>query len=90
MFEECNGFPLRSKARELVDEHIFEGAAMRRIAFLLVAVAVVSGIVASSAPASGNADEEAAPIFGIKIPPGYRDWKVLASRVSNDGALSQS
>jgi cytochrome c553 len=51
---------------------------MKRIAFLLVAVAVVSGIVASSAPASGNADEEAAPIFGIKIPPGYRDWKLIS------------
>ena len=31
-----------------------------------------------SAPASGNADEEAAPIFGIKIPPGYRDWKLIS------------
>jgi hypothetical protein len=23
-------------------------------------------------------DEEAAPIFGIKIPPGYRDWKLIS------------
>jgi Cytochrome P460 len=51
---------------------------MKRIAFLLVAVAAVAGIVASSAPASGNADEEAAPIFGIKLPPGYRDWKLIS------------
>jgi hypothetical protein len=51
---------------------------MKRIAFLLVAVATVAGIAASTAPASGHADEEAAPIFGIKIPPGYRDWKLIS------------
>ncbi|MFZ0797820.1 MAG: cytochrome P460 family protein, partial [Terriglobales bacterium] len=51
---------------------------MKRIAFLLVAVAAVAGVVASSASASGNADEEAAPIFGIKIPPGYRDWRLIS------------
>jgi hypothetical protein len=27
---------------------------------------------------SGYADEEADPIFGIKIPPGYRDWKLIS------------
>jgi hypothetical protein len=51
---------------------------MKRIAFLLVAVATVAGVVAFTAPASGHADEEAAPIFGIKIPPGYRDWKLIS------------
>lgn len=30
------------------------------------------------APASGQADEEVPPIFGVKIPPGYRDWKLIA------------
>jgi hypothetical protein len=35
---------------------------MKRIAFLLVAVA------ANSAPASGHADGEAVPIFGVTIP----------------------
>ena len=42
---------------------------MKRTAFLLVAVAAVARIVAFTAPASGHADEEAAPIFGVKIPP---------------------
>jgi Cytochrome P460 len=51
---------------------------MRRIAFLLVAVATVAGVVASTAPPSGHADEEAAPIFGVKIPPGYRDWRLIS------------
>jgi len=51
---------------------------MKRIAFLLAVVATVAGVVASLAPASGHADEAAAPIFGIKIPPGYRDWKLIS------------
>jgi Cytochrome P460 len=51
---------------------------MRRIALLLVAVASVAGVVVSSVPASGHADNEAAPIFGIKIPPGYRNWKLIS------------
>ena len=51
---------------------------MRKGVFLLVAVAAVAAVVASSAPASGKADEDAEPIFGIKLPPGYRDWKVVS------------
>ena len=51
---------------------------MKWVAFLLVAVATVAGVVASSGPASRRADEEAAPIFGIKIPPGYRDWRLIS------------
>ena len=51
---------------------------MKRTAFLLVAVAALAGFVASMAPASGHAAVEAAPIFGITIPPGYRDWKLIS------------
>ena len=51
---------------------------MKRIVFLLVAAAVVAGVVASMAPASGQRDGEAAPIYGIKLPPGYRDWKLIS------------
>ena len=51
---------------------------MKQIAFLMVAVATVAGVVASTAPAAGHADEEAAPIFGVKIPSGYRDWRLVS------------
>ena len=51
---------------------------MKRIGFLLLAVATMAGIVAFTARASGPADEEAAPIYGVKIPAGYRDWKLIA------------
>jgi hypothetical protein len=55
---------------------------MKRIAFLLIAVATVAGVVAFTAPASGrtgvSGNEEAAPIYRVTIPDGYRDWKTIA------------
>ena len=50
---------------------------MRRIIFALIAV-IAAGIVAYMAHASGHADGEAVPIFGINIPPGHRDWKLIS------------
>ena len=50
---------------------------MKRIVFLVIAVATLAAVVASLAPA-GRADDEAVPIFGIKIPAGYRDWKMVS------------
>jgi Cytochrome P460 len=51
---------------------------MKRIVFLAAAVAAVVAVVHSSAPASGHTDEAASPIYGVTIPPGYRDWKMIA------------
>jgi cytochrome P460 len=51
---------------------------VKRIAFLLVTVVMLAGGFAYMAPASGQADGESAPIFGIKIPSGYRDWKLIS------------
>ena len=51
---------------------------MRRIAVLLVALAALAGGLAYMAPASEQADGEAAPIYGIKIPAGYRDWRLIS------------
>jgi hypothetical protein len=51
---------------------------MKRIAWLVVAVATVAGVVASTTRASGLREGEAAPLFGIKIFPGYRDWKLIS------------
>jgi hypothetical protein len=51
---------------------------LKRIAAVLLAVAAAAGVVAVTAPASGHADGDAAPIFGITIPPGYRDWKLIS------------
>jgi hypothetical protein len=60
---------------------------MKRIAFWWFAVIAVAGVVAFTAPASGHAQGEAAPIFGIKIPPGYRDWR-LVSVAHEEGDLN--
>jgi len=51
---------------------------MKRIAFLLVAVVTLAGVVATIAPASERAEGEAAPIFVTTIPPGYRDWRLIS------------
>jgi hypothetical protein len=51
---------------------------MRRITYLLAAAISLTGIVVYMASASGVPDEEAAPIFGVRIPAGYRDWKLIS------------
>src|SRR6202790_384905 len=51
---------------------------MRSIAYWLGAVVALTFVVAYTAHASGQADGEAIPVFGIKIPPGYRDWKLIS------------
>jgi hypothetical protein len=51
---------------------------MRGIAYLLGTVVALTGIVVWMAHASGHSDGEATPIFGIKIPPGYRDWRLIS------------
>ena len=59
---------------------------MRQIVCVLVAVTALAGVVAFMAPASGESDAEAAPIFGIKVPPGYRDWRLI-SVAREEGSL---
>jgi hypothetical protein len=51
---------------------------MKRIAFLLVAVATVVVAVAAAAPRSARTDRRPPPLFGIKIYPGYRDWRLVS------------
>jgi len=50
----------------------------KKMAFCLVAVAMVAIVAGFTVRASGQADEEASPIYGVKIPAGYRDWKLIA------------
>ncbi len=51
---------------------------MRRITFLLVAVATLASIIAYMVPAFGQADKNSAPIYLSKIPSGYRDWELIS------------
>ena len=50
---------------------------MKGFAYFVVSVAALTGVV-YMAHASGRSDGEADPVFGIKIPPGYRDWKLIS------------
>ena len=50
---------------------------MKGFAYLLVAVVALTGVV-YMAQASGRSDGEADPVFGITIPQGYRDWKLIS------------
>jgi hypothetical protein len=63
------------------------GTIMKRLAFLLLAVTTLAGVVAFTAPASRHADQEVAPIFVTKIPPGYRDWRLI-SVAREEGSLN--
>ena len=51
---------------------------MKRIVFALVGVGVLAGAIAATAPVLGQADGEAAPIYGVKMPQGYRDWRLIS------------
>jgi Cytochrome P460 len=60
---------------------------MRQIVCVLAAAMALAGAVAYMAPASGQSDGAAAPIFGLKIPPGYRDWRLI-SVAHEEGSLN--
>ena len=51
---------------------------MKGFAYLLVAVVALGGVVVYMAHASVRFDGRADPVFGITIPPGYRDWKLIS------------
>jgi hypothetical protein len=51
---------------------------MKRITLLLVAVILLAGIVAFTGPAPLRADDSGTPIYVTKIPPGYRDWRLIS------------
>ena len=61
-----------------MDPRILKGAAMKRIAFLLVAVAALASVVHLSVPTFGQSDKNSAPVYVTKIPPGYRDWRLIS------------
>ena len=51
---------------------------MRGLVHFSGAVVAMTGVMFYIAHPSGDADGEAAPIFGVKIPAGYRDWSVIS------------
>src|SRR4051794_26221384 len=62
---------------------------MRRIALALAGVVTLAGVAVFVAPVSGQDDGENAPIYGIKIPPRYRDWRLISVNHLTGGSLRQ-
>jgi Cytochrome P460 len=60
---------------------------MKRIGFLLIAVATAAGIAAYRTHAFGHARQDAAPSYLTNVPAGYRDWK-LVSVAHEEGELN--
>ena len=51
---------------------------MKHVIFLFVAFATAAGVLTFTPPVSEQADEEVAPVYGIKIPNGYREWPMIS------------
>ena len=51
---------------------------MRGTAVVLSAVVGLAGGVISFGPAAGQASGDAAPVYGVKLPSGYRDWSLIS------------
>jgi hypothetical protein len=51
---------------------------MKWVYCTLVVAVIATGVIAKTVLASDDAAGEAAPIYGVKIPDGYRDFKLIA------------
>jgi hypothetical protein len=60
---------------------------MRQMAYVLVVAAALAGVGAGLSPAPAPAEGAADPVYGIRIYPGYRDWK-LVSVAHEEGKLN--
>src|ERR1700722_9289126 len=58
---------------------------MKRSVFALLAVGALAGVLATAA-VSEQPNGEASPIYGIKLPEGYRDWRLISvKQLTGDG-----
>jgi hypothetical protein len=62
---------------------------VKRNACLVIAVATMAGVVTHIVAASGQSGGEAAPVYGIKIPSGYRDWRLISVNHLAGGSVKQ-
>jgi Cytochrome P460 len=54
------------------------GRIVKWLTVLVLAIAIGLTVFAGLPLVPGHADEEASPIYGIKLPAGYRDWRLIA------------
>jgi hypothetical protein len=60
---------------------------MKPIPIFVIAATLAVGVIGAMTFSAGGADDESSPIFGIKIPPGYRDWRLI-SVAHEEGSLN--
>src|SRR5271163_3992585 len=51
---------------------------MKRVILALSGVGGLAGILVATTPSSGQSGGAAAPIYGIELPQGYRDWHLIS------------
>src|SRR5579872_3891999 len=51
---------------------------MKRIAFLMVGATTLAIMLAGASDSTRHTDEDAASIGAGKLPPGYRDWRLIS------------
>ena len=54
------------------------GRPMKQIPVFVIAATMAVSVSGAMTFSAGGADDESSPIFGIKIPPGYRDWRLIS------------
>ena len=62
---------------------------MKRIPVFVIAAAMAVGICGAMTFSAGGADDESSPIFGIKLPSGYRDWRLISVNHLAGNSLKQ-
>ena len=60
---------------------------MKKIPLLVTAAIVALGVGGGGIFSARGADDDATPIFGIKLPPGYREWRLI-SVAHEEGSLN--
>jgi Cytochrome P460 len=54
------------------------GRSMKQIPVFVIAATMGVSVIGAVTFSARGADDESSPIFGIKIPPGYRDWRLIS------------
>jgi hypothetical protein len=60
---------------------------MTKLPIFLIAVTMAVSVSGAMTLSAGGAEDESSPIFGIKIPAGYRDWRLI-SVAHEEGSLN--
>src|SRR5580700_10332658 len=60
---------------------------MTKFPIFLIAATVAVSVSGAMTLSAGGADDESSPIFGVKIPAGYRDWRLI-SVAHEEGSLN--